>query len=358
MALLLVGCLGDVDHRPEAIGEEGRVTIVMDTNQWKGPVGEALRAQLTASINTLPAPEPAFDVRNTYIRSQSQFAELQKQKNLVFVAPLSDSTQEARFLHSVFSDDAKQAIQGGTSAIVGRRNVWRRNQQVFYVTASTAAELANAIQEDGEALRDTFNVVTRERLFREMFERGRQEDVEQEMMGTHGFSVHVQHDYVVATDTTNFVWLRRVLPDTWRSLFVHYEENADPSVITPDWIHARHDSLTQRYLQGNLGGYIAIDYRRPLETEQVNFLGRYAYETRGLWIMIDGYDEEGRPLVAGSGGPFLTYTFYDQNSGRIYMVDGMVFAPGFEKREFLRQMEVIAHTFRTRQDQNAALATR
>jgi hypothetical protein len=31
------------------------------------------------------------------------------------------------------------------------------------------------------------------------------------------------------------------------------------------------------------------------------------------------------------------------------MIDGMVFAPGYDKRTFLRQMEVIARTFRTRQ---------
>jgi hypothetical protein len=49
----------------------------------------------------------------------------------------------------------------------------------------------------------------------------------------------------------------------------------------------------------------------------------------------------------GMGGPFLNYTFYDESSRRLYMIDGMVFAPGYDKREFLRQMEVISHTFRT-----------
>ncbi len=58
--------------------------------------------------------------------------------------------------------------------------------------------------------------------------------------------------------------------------------------------------------------------------------------------------ENGEKIEFGMGGPFLTYTFYDQATGRIYMIDGMVFAPGYSKREFLRQMEVIAHTFRTR----------
>jgi hypothetical protein len=65
-------------------------------------------------------------------------------------------------------------------------------------------------------------------------------------------------------------------------------------------------------------------------------------------MVMDG--EDGKLLQAGGGGPFVTYSFYDQDSGRIYIIDGMVFAPGFDKREFLRHMEAIAYTFRTQND--------
>lgn len=63
-----------------------------------------------------------------------------------------------------------------------------------------------------------------------------------------------------------------------------------------------------------------------------------------------GPDDDGNIVSYGMGGPFVTYAFYDQDSGRIYLVDGMVFAPNFKKREFLRQLEVTAHTFRTQSE--------
>ena len=51
------------------------------------------------------------------------------------------------------------------------------------------------------------------------------------------------------------------------------------------------------------------------------------------------------------GGPFVRYSFYDAEQGRRYVVFGMVYAPQHKfrgsKREFLRQLEVIARTFRT-----------
>jgi hypothetical protein len=120
-------------------------------------------------------------------------------------------------------------------------------------------------------------------------------------------------------------------------------------MLTPEWIYATQDSLTKTFIQGNLGDYVEIDRRLPLETENIDFIGRYGFETRGLWHMV-GDREDGTKAAFGMGGPFLTYTFYDEPTGRIYMISGMVFAPNFDKREFLRQMEVIAYTFRTRND--------
>jgi hypothetical protein len=58
----------------------------------------------------------------------------------------------------------------------------------------------------------------------------------------------------------------------------------------------------------------------------------------------------GKYVELGMGGPFVNYSFYDQASGRLYLIDGSVFAPGYDKLDFLRHMEIIARTFRTQQD--------
>ena len=345
--LLLLGC-GDMDLRPEAIGPEGQINVVIDSVLWAGPVGDALRDQLGGPIFTLPSREAAFDLKQSAITSQKTLDNVKKFKNVVFVAPLSDTTNEARYINSILSEDAKAAIIEGGTATVPRSNLWRRFQQVFYVTASTPENLVTAIEENGPGIVYQFNEISRRRLQREMFDMGRQPEIETYLMDNHDFAVHAQHDYVVATDTANFIWLRRILSDTWRSFFIYYEENADPSKLSPEWIYNARDALTRRFVQGNAGGWVEIDRRQPLESEEINFKERYAYETRGLWHMVG--EENGEKFQFGMGGAFVTYAFYDQPSARLYLIDGMVFAPNFPKREFLRQMEVIAYTFRTRQD--------
>lgn len=346
LVFFLAGC-GSSDYRPEAIGKEGEILVVIDSVRWNGEVGEILREELGQYIGTLPQPEREFILRPASI--DAQLNNIKQFKNVVIVAPLSDSSNVALFLRSRLGEEGENMLNRIGGMVVPKQNLWRRNQMVVYVTAPTAEDLVNIIDQKGEDLRYLFNEKTRERLTRDMFEKGRQFEIEEKLMERHDFAVNAQHDYYIAIDTTNFVWLRRVLSDTWRSLFVYYIENANPAVLSEEWIYATRDSLTKKYIRGTLGGFVEIDRRMPLETENINFLGRYGFESRGLWQMM-GEREDGTRFQFAGGGPFLTYTFYDEPSGRIYMIDGMVFAPGYEKREFLRQMEVIAHTFRTKQD--------
>lgn len=355
-SLSLTSCdrLGtELTYRPQAVGREGVITVVTDTTTWQGPVGDAIRAALAPPMRTMPTFEPVFALDQVSMSNELLFEQAKKQKNVVFVAPINGRTNESRFLRSRFDSSAVAALEQGGGVAILREDLWRRSQRVYYVTAGSEEGLQQTLAREAEEMRAVFNKIARERTQADIFERKRQLDLEERLMEQHGFAVNVQHDYQIAIDTTNFVWLRRILTDTWRSLFVYYEENADPGDLTPEWMQETRDRLTRQYVQGNLGGWVTIDYRRPLETVNLDdFMGRFAFESRGLWHMIGpGLDGEIGPV--GGGGPYLSYAFYDQPTGRLYLIDGMVFAPNFSKREFLRQMEAIAYTFRTREEAEA-----
>jgi hypothetical protein len=341
IGLLTLSACSDVDLRPRATGPEGTITVVTDSASWNGPIGEALRSELEQLIFTLPQPEASFNVRLQPLNSQNDLDRVQRQKNIVFVAPLSDTTNTSSFIRARLDSAVTQGVREQRLGVFPRENLWYREQLVYYITGAQPEDVVRAIKAQGPTIRQEFNEITRERQQFEMFEKGRQTALEDTLMKHHDFAVNVQHDYVIAQDTSNFVRLRRVLTDTWRDFFIYYIEDADPSVLSPTWIRQVRDSLTEKYVRGSLeGSYVEIDRRRPLETENINFLDRYGFETRGIWHMTQD----------AMAGPFLNYTFYDEAQERIYMFDGMVFAPGYSKRDFLRQIEVIAHTFRTRQE--------
>lgn len=351
--LVLTGCVGSgdgsVDFRPAAVGREASLHVVMDSVLWEGPAGEAVRNELAFPILTLPGIEPYFDLVHRPFRSQDDLEFIQKQKNVIVIAPLDAQTNEGQFMRSSFAENAQEAVRGGQTAAIQRPNLWRRNQMVYFVTAADEQGLVAALTERSEDIRYAYDTMIRNRTELDMFEKKRQFDMEEQLMEKHGFAVNVQHDYLTAVDTTDFIWLRRILADSWRSLYIYYINNVDPTELDEQWILDTRDALTRQYMEGNIGGYPEIDRIRPVITENINFLDRFAFETRGRWRMM-GIDENGNKVQYGGGGPFVTYTFYDEPTRRLYMIDGMVFAPNFPKREFIRQMEVIAYTFRTQQE--------
>ncbi len=352
LTAVLIGCEGD--YRPRAIGKEGQVTVVMDSSHWTGPVGETFRETVTPWLQTLPQPERAFEIRHLELSSERTFENIQDLKNVVIVAPLSDSTNEANFLRRRLSDEAQQAIRDGQAAVVEKPDLWRRSQRVFFITASTTDALSKVLVDRGNEIQQSVQEITLDRMEREMYDDARQYALEDTLMNHHGFAVNVQHDYQLAIDTTvnstGFVWLRRILAKTRREFWVYYEEDASPDQLSPEWLYATHDSLTREYMQGNVAGFVRIDYRRPLQTEQTTILDRYGYKTKGLWHMVKPGGSEGEFQSVGGGGPFVAYAFYDQASDRIYLLHGSVFAPEYDKLQFLRQMEVMAQTFRTTAD--------
>lgn len=358
LTVFIAGCEG-TNFGLDAIGPDTEILIVVDSTVWAGPVGHSVRGAVAPYLATLPSPERAFELRALTLRSNT-IDRIRSHKNIIFVAPIDDPSPVGDFIRNRLPEGGVEAIRDGGRIVAARPDLWRRNQRVYFIAAADTSTLIETLEEYGPALRDTFNAAARRGLYQDMFRRSQQTDVEEQLMEDHGFAVNVQHDFITVTDTTDFVWLRRVLTDTWRSVFVHYIEGADPSTITPEWMRTTRDSLTQVYIQGNVGGWVEIDHRRPVEVEEVEFSGRYAFEMRGLWHMV-GYEGE-RQLQYGMGGPFVSYAFYDQHSDRVYFIDGMVFAPDFGKREFLRQVEVIARTFRSAgdvdSDDTQAMATR
>ena len=346
---LLTGCEA-FEYRPGAVGREGDIVVVIDSTRWAGPLGEAIRANIAPYLGTLPAPEREFNLRRISLTSKRLLDSIRKQKNVVFVAPLSDETPEAEFLRTRLDEEALAVVMSGQASVISRRDLWRANQQVFYILGKDEDSLIEELNDRGEDIRYQFNEITRKRLMVEMFKDGRQPELEELLMTGHAFAVKGQHDYFVALDTTNFVWLRRVVnAGSWRSIFVYYLEDFNPANLTPEWVYEARERLTETYIRGTMDGFVAIDFRRELTSENIDFLGRFAYETRGLWHMI-GEDASGERVAYGMGGPFVNYTFYDEATGRLYMIDGMVFAPGYDKREFLRHLETISHTFWTKEE--------
>lgn len=79
------------------------------------------------------------------------------------------------------------------------------------------------------------------------------------------------------------------------------------------------------------GSYMTTEYYYEPEFKETSIDGKYAVEIRGLYKMNGAF----------MGGPFVSLTTFDEERGRIVTAEGFVFAPKFEKREYLREVEAV-----------------
>jgi hypothetical protein len=66
----------------------------------------------------------------------------------------------------------------------------------------------------------------------------------------------------------------------------------------------------------------------------LNLNGTYTAELRGLWKVEGDF----------MGGPFISISQIDEKRNRIVTVEGYVYAPKFNKREYIRQLEAILYS--------------
>ena len=359
IALVLCSACGETPTQaplPNAVGAPGEVLVVTDSVTWQGPVGEALRATLGRSVAP-PLNVADFQLRRRDL-TQSSFDFLRAHKRLVFAAPLGpgDTSAVARFLSARLDESSANLVRSGEGTfVVPRRDVWARGQGVVLAAAATDSLLAQAIRQRADTLQALFTELTLAQSREDMFKRGRQTLLEDSLLAEHGFAVNVQHDYFLSQDTLataaglpgHFVRLRRVLATTWRDVFVYYED-APAGELDSAYVETVTDQLLQTFIRGQYdSSYVRLDRRRPIRSAPAQLGDRSALETRGLWQMTEDF----------MGGPFVRYSFYDSAQDRLYVIFGMVYAPQHKfrgnKREFLRQLEVIARTFRTSADSNS-----
>jgi hypothetical protein len=81
----------------------------------------------------------------------------------------------------------------------------------------------------------------------------------------------------------------------------------------------------------------------PIDSVSMTLRNKYTVEVRGVWKLKNN----------SMGGPFLGYVFVDESLGRLYYVEGFVYAPGKKKRNIIRELETILWTFETQSEHSS-----
>jgi hypothetical protein len=331
-ALLLQNC----STKKKAKGPEDEIHIIADSSEYL-LVEDALKKTFGKIIHT-PQPEQLFQIKRHSVNSLKQ---LQLKKNLILLAPLNSGSNTSEYLGSTLDSNVAKLVLDDSVSVINRYDLWAQDQLVMILTAKDIKSLESKILDQKEDLFYYFREKSNKRLSKGLYNpRFEQKNIEAKLLSNYGWLMYIQADYQIAMDQPedNFVWLRRgVNTDMERWVFVHWIEDSSPEFLEVDSITTVRNKLTKKfYRTTDDSAYVELYDEFRMNTE-VNFNGRYALMTQGLWRFND----------QSMGGPFISYTFYDEETRRIYMLDASILAPKYLKKSLLQQVDVLLHSFET-----------
>ncbi len=331
--LIFTSC--DPSIKP-ARGLEDEIYVVADSLEF-----EDLRSALETTFEKLiytPQPEKLFTLKRI---SVNEIEKYKNKKNLIITAPLNSSSTTSQFIRAIVDSAARMKLVENEGFQIKKYDLWAKDQLVMVLTSPQMQELEFNILKNKDELLYSFQQISDKRLYSSLYSsKYEQEKVEGKLLKDYGWLIYVQADFQVALNKPedNFVWLRRSPnSDMERWMFIHWIDNASPELLNADSIKSIRNELTEKYYRTSDDSAYVVIAKDYYTTSEVNFKGRYAIFTQGLWDLN----------IKGMGGPFINYTFYDEKNRRLYMIDGSIFAPKYYKRNLIQQMDVTLQSFMT-----------
>lgn len=333
--VFLSSCGGD--YRPKADGGIEEVIVIVDRSKWESDYANALRDVYGAYIYTLPQPEPFYQLSFFTFENQKQLDNLKKFKNIIIAAPIDEKSNVGDWIRSMLDDQVEQKVRTGESFAFPLKDQWFRDQYVIILTSHSEEALAEKLKESERSLRADIFKKEMERWEYDIYDRLEQTHYSDSLWNDYGWKFRIQHDYIKNIDSLNFVSYRRSLEQNDRWIWAWWKDDVQNiNFLDSEWINTTRDSLMQQWIRGSRdGSFVQTQYRRPVETESFEKGRLIAYETLGTWRMAND----------AMGGPFVNFTYYDPETKRLFMLEFSQFAPGVQKRRYVKQFRVMGRTF-------------
>lgn len=310
---LLSACTNNTSNKllPESNGKYGEVLVVIDSNLEKGMVGETLNRVFFESLDGLPQKEGQF--RMSTVHPTGFKSVLKKSKNILKVELKPNNGKKVQIVN----------------------DVWAKDQLMIKITANNQETLDRILNKNKKTIRDYFNEEEIKRLQRQFLIK-RERKLEKRISEKFEIKLTVPSAFIKMKDSSDGLWFKKEKTigqhQVIQGVMIYSMPYASDSTFSVNEMITHRNRFTKNNIKGfRDSSYMAVyEEYRPVEAT-ISLDSTYAVEYRGLWNMKNDF----------MGGPFLHYTLVDQKNNTVIHMDGFVYAPKFEKREYLRELEAI-----------------
>lgn len=298
---------------PNISGKAGEVIVVINKGDWEGAVGTTLRDTLAKDCPFLPQKEPLYTLVDVI---PSGFTNMfQIHRNIVIVRIGND------------------VVEPGVNI---RYDVWARPQCVITINAIDSDSAVQLIKENSKRIITSLEQIERDRIIAnsKKYEERSIAPAVTEMIGG---SPHFPSGYRLKKKTDDFIWVEYSVQYVTQGILIYkYPVVEGEDMMNLDNIIEENNAMLKANVPGMFENtyMMTSTFARP-SIEYLKYKGRDFAEVRGYWEVYNDF----------MGGPFVSHAFYSQDGRNMIVMEGFVYAPKYDKRHYLRQVEAILYSF-------------
>jgi hypothetical protein len=298
---------------PNISGKAGEVIVVIDKGQWEGAVGTVLRDTLACDYPYLPQREPLFTLINVAPVGFTQMFQLHR--NIVIVNIKPDVTEPG---------------------IIYRNDVWARPQCVIRINAADADTAIQLIKDDSKKIVATLEQAERDRVIANA-KKYEELSLAPEVAKMVGGSPHFPSGYKLKKKTDDFIWIEYNPQYVTQGILIYkYPVVEGEQMMDLDNILENSNEMLKKNVPGMFDNtYMTTSSIVRPSIEYKRFKGLDFAEIRGLWEVQNDF----------MGGPFVSHAFYSQDGKDVIVLQAFVYAPKYDKRHYLKQVESVIYSF-------------
>ena len=298
---------------PNISGKAGEVIVVIGKDNWDGLVGNTLRDTLACECPYLPQREPLYTLVNV---APAGFTSLFQVHRNIIVMNISSAVTEP--------------------GVVYKKDIWSAPQCVIYINAIDAESAAQLIKDNSAKIKTTLEQAERDRVIAnaKRYEELKLRPVVTEIFGG---TPHFPSGYQLKKKTNDFVWITYDTQFTMQSILMFkYPVEKGKDMMSLDNVIKNTNEMLKNNVPGMFENtYMTItDFARP-SLEYLRYKGRDFAQMRGFWEVHNDY----------MGGPFVSHVFYSPDGTEMIEIFAFVYAPKYDKRHYLRQVESVIYSF-------------
>ncbi|MBQ8838951.1 MAG: DUF4837 family protein [Bacteroidales bacterium] len=323
VVMALVSCNEEKKRQvllPNISGKAGEVVVVIGKADWEGAVGTVLRDSLACDCPFLPQREPLYNLANV---APNGFTNMFQIHRNIIIVNISGSVTEP--------------------GVIFKKDVWARPQTVIYINASDSESAVMLIQENSSRMVAVLEQAERDRVISnaKRYEERSLAPIVTEMVGG---SPHFPSGYQLKKKTNDFIWISYEIQHMTQGILIYkYPTVPGEQMLELDNILKTNAEMLKENVPGMFDNtyMITSEVVRP-SIEYKKYKGLDFAEIRGLWEVHNDY----------MGGPFVAHAFYSRDGKEVIVLEAFVYAPKYDKRQYLRQVESVLYSFEWAKEDN------